>query len=259
MERPEQRTLTRRKLIALCAGGSLSGSAWAVAFREAGGSDETPEVTVARDLSSIAALIEHRGRRFLALDSTDPLRSQALTEQAAGMTRQRIDILLATSATSDVLHPDFMDRWRVASVIAIPDQRAMVTSLAPDRRLSIAGLSISGDVVPHRWWDRTSKVEMAPWYLTVSYGRARFTIASNGAALAALPLDPACVNVVICGDRDVPVPAGPPGIDALALPVESGHFAGRPSSDRPRLVPLHRNLPVTFWLGRDKVGLPNEV
>jgi hypothetical protein len=255
MDTPESPSLSRRQLMAVCMGGSLTGAAWAVAFREASGRDDVPAVTTARDLGAVAMLIEHRASRILALDSPAPEKTSVLTEQVMGMTRQRVDVLLATSRTLSALPGGYLDRWAIAWAPALPDDGAGFTEPLGDRRLTINELDVQASGLPLRRWIRSSPQDSASWYLTATFGASRLTLASDASALKVTPFEPAYANVVICTDPDVETPAGHPAIDALYLPSESAALREEPASTT-RLVPIFRNLPVSLRLERDRVRLP---
>jgi hypothetical protein len=242
--------LTRRQMMAAIGGGTLLGSAWAALFRHAVLADGDVRVTVARTATSIGALVAHRGHRIMLVHAADGAGIDSVTELATGFMQQRIDSLILPASALQHLPREYRARWRVREIWTVPDLPEPVPQSLAGRSLRIGNLHVAGDFLPQGSW-RQDAPAASPWFVVASFSRTRLFLASDGSALARLPLDASKLNAVLCTTTEPPEML-PPGVAILAVPVEAADGV----ADGPRVVPLSTQTPIAFRLTGDAIELP---
>lgn len=248
---------TRRQLLVTTAGGALLGSAWAQAFRETSGSGSTPTITIARERSALAALIEYRDQRLLVLDGSEGDDLQHLTELVTGITRQRVDVLLCTSVALAAIPVAFSSRWRITSTYALPDSDRHPQIQLEGRELRVDDLALTCTRLISGEWRRPLPSPEFEWYMSTRFHNARLTIASAGGVLGHISPDPTAVSALVCNDRELD--AWPPLLAArmLVAPPEADVFDSQVDAQHRLLIPFHPRSAVTFRLTHDGIEPPS--
>ena len=256
MEERAASPLSRRQLIAATVSGALLGSAWATAFREATSQKDVPAVTVARNRSALAALIEHERKRLLLLDSPSAQSVRGLTELVTGFTTQRIDLLLATTETLAVLPGDFRDRWAISEVFAMPDSNQNPSISLNGSAVTVDELRVTADRIPTREWLQDIETGQSPWFLIARFRSSRIVFASAAHVIGRLPVDPGIVTCVICNDPEISILPGTFRAKVVAVPSEAELLAQLEEERSSTLIPLHSETPQTFRLSGVGIELP---
>lgn len=251
--------LSRRQVVAASASGALLGSSWALAFQDVTSQEDAPLVTVARDESSLAMLIEYLHNRIAVLDAGDEESLRTLTEIVTGFMKQRIDLLVATTDTAALLPSAFMERWRIPEHYTLPDSAYGTNRSMSDRALAIGDLTITAARIPSGEWHTDAPPDRSPWYLATTFHSTQVILASTAALALNHPrMDPSIVTCFVSNDATSAVPDGSPYPHILVRPAEAGSQDSA-GGMRQRRVPLYPEVPVSFRMGVDRIVFPRQL
>lgn len=243
-----QARITRRQILTTSAGGALLGASWAAGFESASSSDDLPSVAVIRNPTSLAALIQYERARILVLDADAVDAIRFLTETVTGFTKQRIDILIASSAGIEALPAGFIDRWQISRLYELPGEGDKYGLSSANMKFSIGALEVTAADHPSAEWKAGGPDAPISWFVDVSYQFTRIVLASDlitGANhIDGYATTAACL---ITNDAERVAPALQAQAEVLALPAEADALADL-AHEGQLLVPLYRERPASFLL-----------
>lgn len=251
--------VSRRQFLASSGIGALLGSGVGASLLASELGSDHPILTIYRSTGLFAMLIEHQSARVLLLDGDGDQPISEVAEGVAGFLRQRLDVVLASDGVLRAMSADFVARWNVSAVFALPDKQRPFTTPLDYQALEIGDLQISAIGQPIGAWRSVTTPASRPWRLSVRYGSASCIYSDSWDALMAVghPSDTS-VTLSITGDSQSRVSEAN-GVQIVAIPEDSLESLAAPvlHSLPFHLVRLYRNYPIQIHLRPDSIILPN--
>jgi hypothetical protein len=180
--------ITRRRLLASCGLGTLTGGIWGAAVHGLA-TPSAPSLSVVGKEDMQIVLLDNTEVRVLILLGTP---DQDLQRQIPGMLtlmRQRVDLLVGSSSSVSTLGSRFRDRWGLAQALAIaeptsaPIMSGTFTSVRENLQVNLGnGVSMDLRLASRGAWNRTMK-PLTLWSALIRYGEHAIVLAPSGEAL----------------------------------------------------------------------------
>lgn len=251
--------VNRRQFLASAGIGALLGSAVGLTFLDSELNVDHATLTMYRTPGLFAMLIEHEDARILLLDGDDDLPITQVTESVAGFLRQRIDIVLASDPVLRNIPLDFVDRWKVEAIFAIPDRYQPFTSPLDDNALTIGDLQVSANGVPFGLWRGGYGPDSRAWYISIRYGSSRCDYSDSWNTLMTIGhRADADVTLLVTNDSQSRVSEAN-DVDVIGVPEDAIDALSEPdlAAWPIPIVRLYQNYPTQIRLLPDAIILPD--
>jgi hypothetical protein len=177
-------TRNRRTLVLSAVAGVITGGAWGAAI-QALAKPSTPTLSIIGKRGTQVILLDTTRLRVLILCGTPDGELQAQIPALLTMLRQRIDILVGTSAALDALGHEFWQRWRVSHSLVLADGGTAGQDTSTQTWITGAvgaelgdGVSIDFSLTTRDEWDVTMEPRSL-WAVTVRAGWSVVTLAPD--------------------------------------------------------------------------------
>jgi hypothetical protein len=177
-------TRNRRTLILSAVAGVIAGGAWGAAI-QALAKPSTPTLSIIGKGETQVILLDTTRLRVLILCGTPDEELRAQIPALLTMLRQRIDILVGTSAALDALGHEFWQRWRVSHSFVLADGVTAGQDTSTQTWITQAvgaelgdGVSIDFSLTTRDEWEATMEPRSL-WAVTVRAGSSLVTLAPD--------------------------------------------------------------------------------
>jgi hypothetical protein len=177
-------TRNRRTLVLSAVAGVIAGGAWGAAIQGLA-KPSTPTLSIIGKGGTQVILLDTTRLRVLILCGTPDGELQAQIPALLTMLRQRIDILVGTSAALDAFGQEFWQRWRVSHSFVLANGMAAGKDTSTRTWITQAvgaelgdGVSIEFSVTMRDEWDVTME-SRSLWAVTVRAGSSLVTLAPD--------------------------------------------------------------------------------